>query len=290
MALIIGIVLIASCDTMMQKYDAGQIEARDLERSDLRALFLGKMTYFYRSEGEAMAPTIQGPEHTLLVRKLALPSKLGVSVGDVLVFKDPSASNKLLVRRLSALEGEAIVSPKKKNKLSVLGKGKCWVVADNKDLTAKYYLERMTYLYRTDGQEMYPTLGGPMQTLLVRKLPSPVATSSNHLVRRLAAVGGDFMESSDDKGESFPLENKQCWVLSDNDDMTAEEAHDSRTFGPVPISDLVGRVIYGLQSPFDHNPIENSEKSMEEDEAILDVELDVNEMVASSFSYSMKAA
>ncbi|KAL9262521.1 Mitochondrial ATP-independent inner membrane protease subunit 2-like protein [Drosera capensis] len=82
---------------------------------------------------------------------------------------------------------------------------------------------------------------------------------------------------------------KECSSCSSDRDASSREKKlmiATHTFGPVPVSDVVGRVIYGLQSPNDHDPIKkNSEKSMEED---LDVELGVNEMVASSFSYSMK--
>lgn len=43
--------------------------------------------------------------------------------------------------------------------------------------------------------------------------------SENHLVRRLAAVEGYEMVSTDEKDEPFVLEKDQCWVLVDNEDL-----------------------------------------------------------------------
>lgn len=93
-----------------------------------------------------------------------------------------------------------------------------------------------------------------------------------------------------------------------------QEANDSRTFGPVPMSDIVGRVIYCLRTAVDHGPVQNrlapllcrllykrsaevflwlnefcyltdwvlcwftSYFSMRKDSPVLEVELDVDEM------------
>lgn len=43
--------------------------------------------------------------------------------------------------------------------------------------------------------------------------------SDNYLVRRLAAIEGYEMASTDEKDEPFILEKDQCWVLADNGDM-----------------------------------------------------------------------
>ena len=34
-------------------------------------------------------------------------------------------------------------------------------------------MEKMTYLYKNEDQEMVPTIPGKHETLLIRKLPSP---------------------------------------------------------------------------------------------------------------------
>ncbi|KAK4408149.1 hypothetical protein Sango_0395900 [Sesamum angolense] len=56
------------------------------------------------------------------------------------------------------------------------------------------------------------------------------------------------------------------------------EAHDSRTFGPVTMSDIVGRVIYCLRNAVDHGPVNNSRFSASQDSPVLAMELDVDEM------------
>uniref|UniRef100_A0A2P2JTS2 Uncharacterized protein MANES_12G032900 n=1 Tax=Rhizophora mucronata TaxID=61149 RepID=A0A2P2JTS2_RHIMU len=152
---------------------------------------------------------------------------------------------------------------------------------------------KLTYLHWNKGQEMFPTIGEQSGTLLVRKLPAAdskrvfvgdvvvlkdPANSDNYLVRRLAAVEGYEMVSTDEKDEPFVIDEDQCWVLADNEKLKPKEANDSRTFGPVPLSDIVGRVIYRLQTAVDHGPVKNSHFSKPEDEPVLEVELDVEEM------------
>ncbi|KAL6978691.1 Mitochondrial ATP-independent inner membrane protease subunit 2 [Sarracenia purpurea var. burkii] len=153
--------------------------------------------------------------------------------------------------------------------------------------------ERLTYLHWNKGEEMNPTIAGQGGTLLVRKLPAADPTrvfvgdvvvvkdpehSDSHLVRRLAAIEGYEMVSTDEKEEPFVLEKDQCWVLSDNDNLKPKEANDSRIFGPVPMTDIVGRVIYCLTTAVDHGPVQNSHFSMRKDLPVLEVELDVDEM------------
>lgn len=58
----------------------------------------------------------------------------------------------------------------------------------------------------------------------------------------------------------------------------AQEANDSRKFGPVPVSDIVGRVIYCLRTAVDHGPVQNSPLSAHKDTPVLEVELDVEEL------------
>lgn len=43
--------------------------------------------------------------------------------------------------------------------------------------------------------------------------------SDKYLVRRLAAVEGHEMASTDEKDEPFILEDNECWVLADNEDL-----------------------------------------------------------------------
>ncbi|BBN19858.1 hypothetical protein MPTK1_8g14280 [Marchantia polymorpha subsp. ruderalis] len=157
----------------------------------------------------------------------------------------------------------------------------------------KVMRERLTYKYLVQGEEMAPTFASQGENVLVRSITSPSARSvyvsdvvmlrhptdpSRKLVRRVAAVEGDEMLSTDDKDEPFQLERGQCWVLCDNPSVGAKEAQDSRTFGPLPVSNIEGRVIYFSRSSVDHGPVLNSDEAMEEDSAVLAMELDVDEL------------
>lgn len=152
---------------------------------------------------------------------------------------------------------------------------------------------KMTFLHWIKGEEMAPTIGSQGGTLLVRKIPVPDPSHvfvgdvvvlkdpekpDDLLVRRLAAVEGYEMVSKDEKEEPFVLEKDECWVLSDNEALKPKEAKDSRTFGPVHMSDIIGRVMYCLRTTVDHGPVQNSQLSMQKDSSVLEVELDVDEM------------
>ncbi|XP_030934855.1 uncharacterized protein LOC126698459 isoform X1 [Quercus robur] len=153
---------------------------------------------------------------------------------------------------------------------------------------------KLTYLHWNKGEEMAPTIGPQGGTLLVRKLPAADPTrvfvgdvvvvkdpqkSDDYLVRRLAAIEGYEMVSKDEKDEPFILDKDECWVLADNENLKPkQEAKDSRTFGPVPMTDIVGRVLYCLRTAVDHGPVQNSHFSMKKDSPVLEVELDVDEM------------
>ncbi|KAG9145001.1 hypothetical protein Leryth_017462 [Lithospermum erythrorhizon] len=161
-----------------------------------------------------------------------------------------------------------------------------------------FFHGKLTFTHWNKGEEMAPTIGPQVCTLLVRKIPNsdylpysigysigdvvvfkdPIE-SENFIVRRLAAVEGYEMISTDEKDEPFVLEKDECWVVADNESIKPEEANDSRTFGPVSTSSIVGRVIYCLRNAVDHGPINNSEASVLEDTPVLEVELDVDEMV-----------
>lgn len=156
---------------------------------------------------------------------------------------------------------------------------------------------KLTYLHWNKGEQMAPVITGEGGVILVRKLPAvdPVNVfvgdvvvmkdpekPDDHLVRRLAAIEGYEMVSTDEKDEPFILDKDQCWVLADNESIKAKEARDSRTLGPLPMTDIVGRVIYSLRTPVDHGPVPNSRPGMHHDSPILAVELDVAEMARSA--------
>ncbi|KAG8389207.1 hypothetical protein BUALT_Bualt02G0204900 [Buddleja alternifolia] len=152
---------------------------------------------------------------------------------------------------------------------------------------------KLTFLTSNKGEEMAPMLGTQGGTLLVRKIPTADPTrvyvgdvvvvkdpinTNKHLVRRLAAIEGYEMASTNKDDEPFVLDKDQCWVLADNENLKPKEAYDSRTFGPVTMGDIVGRVIYCLRNAVDHGPVNNSHFSTKRDSPVLEVELDVEEM------------
>ncbi|XP_059626025.1 mitochondrial ATP-independent inner membrane protease subunit 2-like [Cornus florida] len=155
------------------------------------------------------------------------------------------------------------------------------------------FLRRLTYLHWNKGEEMVPTIAGLGGTLLVRKIPQAdleqvfvgdvvvledPEISGNYLVRRVAATKGYEMVSNDEKDEPFVLGKDQCWVLADNGNLTPKDANDSRTFGPISMKGIVGRVLYRLTTAVDHGPVKNSNFSVPLDSPVLEVELDVDEM------------
>ncbi|KAF7804632.1 mitochondrial inner membrane protease subunit 2-like [Senna tora] len=156
----------------------------------------------------------------------------------------------------------------------------------------KNFLGKLTYLHCNEGEEMAPTITGNGVTL-VRKLPlvDPMRVSvgdvvvfndpenkGRFLIRRLAAMEGNEMVSSDENDEPFTLEKNECWVTADNESMDPKEANDSRVFGPIKMTNIVGRVIYSMQTVVDHGPVLNSDISQQTDSSVLAVELDVDEM------------
>ncbi|OMP11109.1 Peptidase S26A, signal peptidase I [Corchorus olitorius] len=141
---------------------------------------------------------------------------------------------------------------------------------------------KLTYLHWNKGEAMVPTIGEQGGTLLVRKIP---AADTKTLIIQITIWSGDWlllkvfeMVSTDEKEEPFVLEKDQCWVLADNEKLKPKEAKDSRLFGPVSMTDIVGRAIYCLQTAVDHGPVQNSQYSMQKDAPVLQVELDVDEM------------
>ncbi|NP_001132125.1 hypothetical protein Zm00014a_005358 [Zea mays] len=157
-----------------------------------------------------------------------------------------------------------------------------------------FFHGKLTYVCQTKGEEaMAPIVSPTGGAVLVRKLANLSPTevfvgdvvllkdpekSGNFVIRRLAALEGYEMVSNDEKDEPFVLEKDQCWVLADNLVLKPKEARDSRLFGPVPMTDILGRVIYSLRTAVDHGLVENSGMATKLDGPVLAVELDVEEL------------
>jgi inner membrane protease subunit 1 len=53
---------------------------------------------------------------------------------------------------------------------------------------------------------------------------------------------------------------------------------DSRTFGHIPLSNIVGRVIYAASSRVDHAPVINNPVSVAADQPVIEGEVDVEKL------------
>ncbi|MCO5561901.1 hypothetical protein L7F22_015526 [Adiantum nelumboides] len=155
------------------------------------------------------------------------------------------------------------------------------------------FYERLTFLKSIKGNEMEPTFTSQGETILVRKIPSPSSRSvfigdvvlfkdplnpEQERVRRVAAIEGDQMVSTDTNDLPFALDDGHCWVISDNESINPTTSGDSRTFGQLPMENIVGRVIYACRSSDDHAHVVNSDEAMQQDSPVLAIELDVNEL------------
>ncbi|KAG2654819.1 uncharacterized protein LOC120657554 isoform X2 [Panicum virgatum] len=146
------------------------------------------------------------------------------------------------------------------------------------------------------GREMAPTIHSDGAAMLVRRLlhypNNPTRafvgdvvlvrhpkSPSHYLVRRLGAIGGCEMVSTDEKDEPFVLARDQCWLQLDNQSVSPKVTGDSRVFGPVPIHSICGRVIYSLRTSVDHGPVQDSRSAMEQDSPVVAVELDLQALV-----------
>ena len=161
------------------------------------------------------------------------------------------------------------------------------------------YRRELTSVIYLSGAAMVPALNAKATTdpsavekLLVRLFPrpsfknlyagdtvalqSPLSAEQQVLVRRLAAVEGEEMVSDEADLQSWSLPEGHCWVLTEDDTFKPNEVIDSRTFGPLPVENIIGRVIYQCQSPTEHGPTSNSKEAMDEDAVVLDAELDVD--------------
>ena len=68
-------------------------------------------------------------------------------------------------------------------------------------------------------------------------------------------------------------------MLADNEMLRPPEAVDSRAFGPLPLNNILGRVMYYGRSATDHGTVDNSKAAAFVDRPILEAELDVDKLV-----------
>ncbi|EFJ50004.1 hypothetical protein VOLCADRAFT_89374 [Volvox carteri f. nagariensis] len=103
---------------------------------------------------------------------------------------------------------------------------------------------------------------GPHNVLVgdVVAFHSPLALpedATHVMVRRVAAVEGDEMVSTSPTETPFIIPPGHCWVLADNSELRPEagEVIDSRSYGHIPFSAVIGRVVYAASSRATHGPM-----------------------------------
>ena len=83
----------------------------------------------------------------------------------------------------------------------------------------------------------------------------PLEAQGSVLVRRIGAVAGQPLVTDDPADGEVAVPPGCVWVEADNAALPAAAARDSRSFGPVPTSSLIGRVVYSAASATDHGPV-----------------------------------
>jgi len=171
--------------------------------------------------------------------------------------------------------------------------------------TAKFketYNKQLTSVIVMSGAAMIPSINqeaaankNAYEKLVIRNLPRPSARSvavgdiiafkspldvkqEHVMVRRVAASEHTPMISEQDDEESFKIPVGHCWVLADNEELQPPDVIDSRSFGYLPYSSILGRVIYRLRTKADHGILINSVQAAEQDGVLVDEEVDLDKL------------
>lgn len=160
----------------------------------------------------------------------------------------------------------------------------------------QYELTRpLSYVLPLTGMAMQPSLNtaakGAMEThdqLVIRRLYTKSSQLMNDIyvndvvvimdpedkrrkyVRRIAGLAGATLNSDRTDEPDLSVPQDHCWVVRDNE--TASDARDSRSFGPLAMENILGRVMYYIRSATDHGKVENSFYAMLSDSIVLSVE------------------
>ena len=134
---------------------------------------------------------------------------------------------------------------------------------------------------------MHPLACSPFAASTAAEQPQqqPPSYGQDLLVRRLAALPGDELVTGEEEdAESYVIPEGHCWVLADNSELEPPNVIDSRTFGPLPLANVLGRILYAARSDSDHGPVENSAEGMAADAPVMEMELDVQRLCAEGAS------
>eukprot|EP00879_Flechtneria_rotunda_P002868 GHRR01003082.1.p1 GENE.GHRR01003082.1~~GHRR01003082.1.p1 ORF type:complete len:224 (+),score=49.83 GHRR01003082.1:267-938(+) len=109
---------------------------------------------------------------------------------------------------------------------------------------------------------------------------SPLDPNNQHsmMVRRVAALEGHTMMTTDDGNHAERIPAGHAWVLADNAGLSPPDVIDSRAFGYLDMRLIMGRVIYRIRHSKEHGPVANSPQSEAQDQAIIEGEVDVEEL------------
>ncbi len=173
-----------------------------------------------------------------------------VFTGDVVALKSPLASlsdtgSSIMIRRIAAMEGDelelagSLSSADQEDEVVEVPKGHCWVLADNHELNHHQVcnLARTLHSWHPARQCEHCISGGP-RTQDRRVKPLAVNRHAHLALARASQVA------------------------------------DSRAFGPLPLENVVGRVLYHGTCPEDAKPVVNSPLAFDADDDIIEAEID----------------
>lgn len=167
------------------------------------------------------------------------------------------------------------------------------------------YKKQLTTIIAVTGAAMAPAInadGGSnpsaFEKLVVRLIPRPTSRSiavgdvvafsspldpaSSHslMVRRVAALEGHTMLTTEDEDYAERVPSGHCWVLADNEELSPPDVIDSRAFGYLDMRLIMGRVIYRVRNASEHGRVANSPVSEADDTAVVEGEVDVEAIAA----------
>lgn len=164
------------------------------------------------------------------------------------------------------------------------------------------YNKELTTVMLFTGAAMVPTLNAravkdrfAIDKLVVRLIPrpsartvhigdvvafnSPLSHSGTHvMVRRIAAMEHQELISDCPSDDPLVIPEGHFWVLADNPDVQPPDVVDSRTLGFVPLTNIIGRIIYQVQSRNNHGRVHNSVEADMVDTPVVEQEVDVDEL------------
>eukprot|EP00882_Tetradesmus_deserticola_P005301 GHRQ01005580.1.p1 GENE.GHRQ01005580.1~~GHRQ01005580.1.p1 ORF type:complete len:221 (+),score=66.92 GHRQ01005580.1:241-903(+) len=162
------------------------------------------------------------------------------------------------------------------------------------------YKKQLTSVIAVTGAAMAPAINADgasnpsaFEKLVVRLIPRPSprsiavgdvvafsspldpASSASLMVRRVAALEGHTMYTTEDEDYAERVPGGHCWVLADNEELLPPDVIDSRAFGYLDMRLIMGRVVYRVRNASEHGRVANSPASEADDVAVVEGEVDV---------------